>query len=90
MSIGPWSAELWAGPPPAQIVAVCYPFYTSGAVKRSANVTAAAGIVKKKLKPYDGTTIPLMAFSLGDLSLRNLKIDLKRDLHVTAEFGSAA
>jgi hypothetical protein len=50
--------------------------------------TAAAGIVKKKLAPYDGTTVPLMAFSLGDVALRDLKIDLKKDLHVTAAFGS--
>jgi hypothetical protein len=50
--------------------------------------TAAAGIVKKKLKPYDGVTVPLMAFSLGDVALRDLKIDLKKDLHVTAAFGA--
>jgi hypothetical protein len=49
---------------------------------------AAAGIVKKKLTPYEGTTVPLMAFSLGDVALRDLKIDLKNDLHVTAAFGS--
>ena len=49
--------------------------------------SAAAGIVKKKLTPYDGTTVPLMAFSLGDVALRDLKIDLKKDLHVTAAFG---
>jgi len=51
--------------------------------------TAAAGIVKKKLTPYEGATVPLMAFSLGDVALRDLKIDLKKDLHVTAAFGSA-
>jgi len=50
--------------------------------------SAAAGIVKKKIKPYDGTTVPLMAFSLGDVALRDLKIDLKKDLHVTAAFGA--
>jgi hypothetical protein len=50
--------------------------------------TAAAGIVKKKIKPYDGATVPLMAFSLGDVALRDLKIDLKKDLHVTAAFGA--
>jgi hypothetical protein len=52
--------------------------------------SAAAGIVKKKIAPYDGTTVPLMAFSLGDVALRDLKIDLKKDLHVTAGFGSSA
>lgn len=51
--------------------------------------TAAAGIVKKKLTPYDGASVPLMAFSLGDVALRDLKIDLKKDLHVTAAFGAA-
>jgi hypothetical protein len=51
--------------------------------------TAAAGIVKKKLTPYEGATVPLMAFSLGDVALRDLKIDLKKDLHVTAAFGAA-
>ena len=50
--------------------------------------SAAAGIVRGKLKPYDGTTVPLMAFSLGDVALRDLKIDLKKDLHVTAAFGA--
>lgn len=52
--------------------------------------SAAAGIVKGKLKPFDGTTVPLMAFSLGDVALRDLKIDLKKDLHVTAAFGADA
>jgi hypothetical protein len=51
--------------------------------------SAAAGIVQKKIKPYNGTTIPLMAFSLGDVALRDLKIDLKKDLHITASFGTA-
>ena len=51
--------------------------------------SAAAGIVKKKIAAYDGTTVPLMAFSLGDLALRDLKIDLKKDLHVTAAFGGS-
>jgi len=50
---------------------------------------AAAGFLQSKIKPYNGTTIPLMAFSLGDVALRDLKIDLKKDLHVTAAFGTA-
>jgi hypothetical protein len=49
----------------------------------------AAAFLKGKVKDYDGTTVPLMTFSLGDLTLRDLKIDLKKDLHVTAAFGSA-
>jgi len=51
--------------------------------------STAAALLQKKVKQYDGTTIPLMAFSLGDLTLRDLKIDVKKDLHVTASFGSA-
>ena len=51
--------------------------------------SAAAGIVQKKIQPFNGTTVPLMAFSLGDVSLRDLKIDVKKDLHVTAAFGTA-
>ena len=48
----------------------------------------ASGLVKSKLKPYEGKTFPLMTFSLGDVSLRDLKIDVKNDVQVTAEFGS--
>jgi hypothetical protein len=48
---------------------------------------AAAGIVQNKLRPYDGTTIPLMAFSLGDVALRDLKIAVKDSVQVSAEFG---
>ena len=51
--------------------------------------SAAAGIVQKKIQPFNGTTVPLMAFSLGDVALRDLKIDVKKDLHVTAAFGTA-
>jgi len=47
-----------------------------------------AGIVERKLKPYEGELIPLMAFSLGDVSLRDLKISVKSDVQVSAEFGS--
>jgi hypothetical protein len=50
--------------------------------------TMAAGLVKSKLKGYEGKTFPLMTFSLGDVSLRDLKIDAKNDVKVTAEFGS--
>lgn len=48
----------------------------------------ASGLVKSKLKPYEGQTFPLMTFSLGDVSLRDLKIDVKNNVQVTAEFGS--
>ena len=50
--------------------------------------SAAAGIVKKKIAPYNETIIPLIAFSLGDVALRDLKLDVKKDLHVTAAFGT--
>ncbi|HYO08962.1 MAG TPA: hypothetical protein VER17_08310 [Tepidisphaeraceae bacterium] len=49
----------------------------------------AAGIVQGKIKSYNGMTLPLMTFSLGDLTLRNLKIDVKKDLTVSASFGTA-
>ena len=50
--------------------------------------TMAAGLVKGKLKPYEGKVFPLMTFSLGDVTLRDLKIDAKKDVQVSAEFGS--
>ena len=48
----------------------------------------ASGLVKGKLKPYEGRTFPLMTFSLGDVRLRDLKIDVKNNVQVSAEFGS--
>jgi hypothetical protein len=48
----------------------------------------ASGLVKSKLKPYEGRTFPLMTFSLGDVTLRDLAIDVKNNVQVTAEFGS--
>ena len=51
--------------------------------------SAAAAVVRAKIAPYNGRTIPLLPFSLGDVSLRDLKIDLTRDLHVSAAFGRA-
>ena len=50
--------------------------------------TMASGLVKSKLKPYEGKVFPLMTFSLGDVTLRDLKIDVKSNVQVTAEFGS--
>lgn len=49
--------------------------------------TMVAGFVQPKLKEYNGKKIALMAFSLGDLALRDLKIDVKNGLHVSASFG---
>ncbi len=51
--------------------------------------TVAAGIVQKKIAPFDGTAIPLMAFSLGDVALRDLKIAVKDSVQVSAAFGKA-
>ncbi len=52
--------------------------------------TLAAGVVKAKIERYDGTTIPLMAFSLGDVALRDLKIKVKDSVEVSAAFGKQA
>lgn len=50
----------------------------------------AAGMVKGKLKEYEGRKVSLMAFSLGDVRLRDVKIDAAgADLRVTAAFGKA-
>ena len=48
---------------------------------------AAAAFLQKHLKQYDGRVIPLMAFSLGDLALRDLEIDINGTIHVSAAFG---
>ncbi len=50
----------------------------------------AAGIVQKKIEPFDGTTIPLMTFSLGDVALRDLKIKVRDSVEVSAAFGKEA
>ena len=52
--------------------------------------TAAAGLVQKHLKKYNGTEVALMAFSLGDVALRDLKISVKNDVSVSAAFGKEA
>jgi hypothetical protein len=46
-----------------------------------------AGVVQPKLQGYNSKQIALMAFSLGDITLRDLKIDVKSGLHLTAAFG---
>ena len=51
---------------------------------------AAAGFLKKHVKAYDGKRIPLMAFSLGDVTLRDLQIELNGTLQVSAKFGKRA
>jgi hypothetical protein len=52
--------------------------------------SVAAGIVQKKIAPYDGMEVPLMAFSLGDVALRDLKITVKDSVQVSAAFGKQA
>jgi hypothetical protein len=52
--------------------------------------TMAAGILQGKLKPYNGKVFPLMTFSLGDVALKDLKIDVKTNVKVSADFGSSA
>jgi hypothetical protein len=49
----------------------------------------AAAFLQGKLKSYNGKRIPLMAFSLGDVALRELKISTKGAIQVTAAFGRA-
>jgi len=49
---------------------------------------AAAGMLQPKLKSYEGTKVPLMSFSLGDVTLRDLTIKVDDAIHVTAAFGS--
>lgn len=48
----------------------------------------ACGVIKGKLKAYEGKVFPLMTFSLGDITLRDLHIDVKNAVEVSAEFGS--
>ena len=47
----------------------------------------ASGFLQGKLRQVEGKRIPLMAFSLGDVSLSDLKISLKNALQISAEFG---
>lgn len=48
----------------------------------------AAGFLRGRLEAMNGRQFPLMAFSLGDVTLRDLTVDVKRGLHVKAKFGS--
>jgi hypothetical protein len=48
-----------------------------------------APVLQKKIRPYNGMRIPLVAFSLGDVILRDVKIIVKDSVQVTAEFGRA-
>ena len=46
-----------------------------------------APVIQGKLQAYEGEEVPLMAFSLGDVTLRDLKLSTKDPLQVTATFG---
>jgi hypothetical protein len=52
------------------------------------------GVVAKflegKLQSYNGKSIPLMAFSLGDVAIRDLKISTRGAVQVSAEFGRSS
>ena len=50
----------------------------------------AAKFLQGKLQEYNGKRVPLMAFSLGDVALRDLKISTKGAIQVSAEFGREA
>ena len=50
----------------------------------------AAAMLTPKLRAFEGKRFPLMAFSLGDVSLRDLKITAGETISVTAEFGRKA
>ena len=50
--------------------------------------TMAAGFLKKHIEEFNGRKFPLMAFSLGDVTLRDLKVDVKNGVSVKAKFGS--
>ncbi len=46
-------------------------------------------VVESKLKPFEGQTFPLVAFSLGDITLHDLSIDVKDNVQARAKFGRA-
>jgi hypothetical protein len=50
--------------------------------------TLAAKLIQPKMREYQGRKIPLVAFSLGDLRLHDVKISLKDALQVEASFGN--
>jgi hypothetical protein len=47
----------------------------------------AAAMVNSKLRLYEGKRVPLMAFALGDVTLRGLRITTDDPIAVRAEFG---
>ena len=57
------------------------------AVGEGAIGSLVAGVVQSKLQPFNGQSVPLMTFSLGDTTLRDLKISVKNAVEVSAKFG---
>ena len=51
--------------------------------------TMAAAFLKGHVGKYEGRKVPLMAFSLGDVALRDLTISTKGAVRLTASFGHA-
>jgi hypothetical protein len=49
--------------------------------------TMAAAMLNPKVRSFEGRSFPLMALSLGDVHLRDLKIDPSDPIRVSAEFG---
>lgn len=49
--------------------------------------TMAAGLVQGKLREFEGRRFPLTALSLGDVVLRDVRVDTADGIRVTAEFG---
>jgi hypothetical protein len=47
----------------------------------------AATIVQTKLAPFEGKQVPLAAFSLGDVKLRDVKVSVGETVQITAAFG---
>jgi hypothetical protein len=47
----------------------------------------AAGLIRPQLQPHNGRVVPLLAFSLGDVALRDVSVTVDDGLHVTASFG---
>jgi len=48
----------------------------------------AAGFLQGRLKQAEGKSFPLTGFSLGDVSLHDLKISVARTIQISAEFGN--
>jgi len=49
--------------------------------------TMAAAFLQEKLKKANGKKVPLMTFSLGDVSLRDLTISTGKNIEINARFG---